>query len=72
MREQEGSGPTSKNESKEEFLKLFTFLAEADKSLPEHSVETMKEELGHLDDSDFISFSIVSETAFMKNILTMS
>ena len=63
---------TEEQLSKEEFLKLFTFLAEADKSLPEHSVETMKEELGHLDDSDFISFSIVSETAFMKNILTMS
>ena len=63
---------TEEQLAKEEFLKLFTFLAEADKSLPEHSVETMKEELGHLDDSDFISFSIVSETAFMKNILTMS
>ena len=63
---------TEEQLAKEEFLKLFTFLAEADKSLPEHSVETMKEELGHLDDSEFISFSIVSETAFMKNILPVS
>ena len=63
---------TEEQLAKEEFLKLFGFLAEADKSLPEHSVDTLAEELAHLEDADFISFSVVSETPFMKEVLALA
>ena len=63
---------TEEQLAKEEFLKLFGFLAHADKSLPEHSVDTLAEELAHLEDADFISFSVVSETPFMKEVLALA
>ena len=55
--------------SKEEFLKLFSYLVEVDKSLPDQSVDIISEQLSQFDDSDFISFSIVAETTFMRDLL---
>ena len=39
------------------------------RSLPSHAVETVRDELTHFDDGDFISFPMVAETNFMKELL---